>query len=109
MLDLRNRLERIFLKTMVKQLREGKLTIEQSKSLAKEFLVIEPFSSVDDAKSKMESFSQKYPDFAILKEYMDSYSKEQDVENVVDQMRGHIKNNNIDAAIDAAKTITNGS
>lgn len=101
--ELQQRLEYIFLKEIVRGLRDKTMSVEDSKKWAQTFLTIEPFTSTQDANSKINDFCTKYPQFSRLNTYIDSYAKEENVDAVVDKMREHIKNNDIDSALKVAK------
>lgn len=69
------------------------------KPLCQEFLKNEPFASVDDAHNKVNTFVTAHPDFAILKEYADTFSDEDKLDDKLEIMRQHLKQNNIDEAL----------
>lgn len=100
---LKMRLEYKFLKELVKGLRQKNITASDTKIWAQIFLAIEPFTSTQDAHEKISKFCQTYPQFNTLKEYMDSYNKEENIDNIINKMREHIKANDIDSAIKVAK------
>lgn len=98
-----NQLEFLFLKRLAAGLKDGTVDIPTAKKLAKTFLQIEPFSSIDDAKLKMLTFSQENSYFSQLKDYIDAYYSEQQKDAVIEQMRAHIQQGNIDQALEVAK------
>jgi hypothetical protein len=100
---LKMRLEYIFLKEIVKGLRQKNITAADTKIWAQTFLAIEPFTSQDDANTKIDKFCQTYPQFSRLKEYLDSYMKEEHVDVTIDKMRERIKANDLDGALQIAK------
>ena len=101
---LKEHLEYMFLKVIINGLRDNSISIEQSKAFAQEFLVSEPFASVEDARAKIHSYTTTHPQFITLRGYIDSYHQEQKVSEVIEKMRTHIKNNDIDQALQVAKT-----
>lgn len=98
-----NQLEYLFLKRLARGLKEETIDIPRAKALAKEFLQIEPFSSVEDAKSKIDSFTRKDSYFLTLNEYIEAYYSEQQKNALIEKMRQHIKQGNIDQALEVAK------
>lgn len=98
-----NQLEFLFLKRLAAGLKDGAFDIPTAKKLANTFLHIEPFSSIEDAKMKMLTFSQENSYFTQLKDYIDAYYSEQQKDAVIEQMRSHIQQGNIDQALEVAK------
>ncbi|HVZ58429.1 MAG TPA: hypothetical protein VG935_01620 [Patescibacteria group bacterium] len=96
-------LEYLFLKKLVDEVRSKTLDNASAKQLATAFLQIEPFASVEDAKSKIEQFTRYNAQFATLNEYIDAYFSEQHKDILIEKMRQHIKAGNIDQAIQIAK------
>ena len=60
-------LEYLFLKELVKGLKDKSFTVADAKKLAHTFLTIEPFASLDDAFKKMENFAKNNSKFESLK------------------------------------------
>lgn len=103
---LKTRLEYIFLKELAALIRDDKdkeISNEDTKKWAQTFLSIEPFNSPEDAQQKVNGFCTTYPQFSRLKEYLDSYIKEEHIDVTLDKMREKIKANDIDGAIAHAK------
>ena len=98
-----DQLEFLFLKRIATGLRDGSIDLPTAKKSATTFRQIEPFNSVDDAKQKMQSFSSQYNNFTVLKEYIDAYYNEQYKDTVVEKMRSHLQQGNIDQALEVAK------
>ena len=98
-----SKVEYLFLKKIIAGLRDGSMSVKQAKEYANAFLSIEPFTSIEDAYSKTNQFVKEHSEFTILKDYIDSYEKERDVAGKIDKMREHMRQNNIDAAIQVAK------
>lgn len=101
--EITSRLEYMFLKTIVTNLRANTMDVAQAKQLAQEFLNIEPFTTVDDAKQKIGEFVASHAAFGKLKEFVDAFHHEQQVDEVVAKMRQHIQENNLDEALKVAK------
>lgn len=93
----------MFLKKIIAGLRDGSISVAKSREYANAFLSIEPFASIEDAHNKINQFVAKYSEFAILKDYIDAYEEEKDVAGKIDKMREHMRQNNIDAAIQVAR------
>lgn len=98
-----NQLEFLFLKRLSTGLKDGILDIPTAKDVTNRFIEIKPFSSIDDAKMKMMTFSQQNTYFAQLKDYIDAYYSEQIKDNRIEQMRQHMQQGNIDQALEVAK------
>jgi hypothetical protein len=101
--ELQERLANVFLKEIIKSLRNEEIEVEDAKTLAQEYLELEPFTSADDARSKIHSYVEKNPRFANMKTYIDSYKDEQNTNRVIDMMKKHIQNDDIDKALEVAK------
>ena len=93
--ELQERLASVFLKEIIKSLRNEEMEAEEAKALAQKYLALEPFTSADDARSKIHTFVEKYPRFASMKTYIDSYRDEQNTNRVIDLMKKHIQNADI--------------
>ena len=98
-----NQLEFLFLKRLVAGLKDGTLDLPTAKVLTQTFRHIEPFSSVEDAKAKMQDFSEKNPYFSQLQDYIDAYYSEQYKDVLIEQIRDHVRQGNIDQALQIAK------
>lgn len=101
---LTHQLENLFLKKIIDELRKKSMSLTQAKEYAQAFLTIEPFPSSEETYIKIMDFVAKYTMFPELKTYMNSYQKDKSDRAKVDQMREHIKQNNIDAALQVAKS-----
>lgn len=97
-----NDLESIFLKKIIMGLRDGSISIADSKKFANTFLSLEPFASIEDAKDKMHTFITQNDKFPTLGEYMDAYHEEKKVGEVIEKMKKYIKNNQVDEALKVA-------
>jgi len=100
---LSTQLEFLLLKYLASNLQDGKMDIPYAKVRASTFLAIEPFASIEDAKAKMQKLAIQYPDCSFLQRYVDAYYSEQHKDKVVEQMREHIKQGNLDQALEVAK------
>lgn len=83
--------------------RNNSMTDDAIKTYAQAFLTIKPFSSIEDAKQKMANYATQFPLFAQLSDYIDAYYSEEHKDELIEQMRQHLKNGNIDQAIQIAK------
>jgi hypothetical protein len=98
-----DQVEYIFLKTIVTELRGKRMTADQARLSAQAFLKIEPFGSLDDAHHKIHQFVTTFPAFDLLLNYIDAYNDEKNVDRVIEEMRIHIKNNDLEQALIAAE------
>lgn len=98
-----NQLEFLFLKRLSAGLKNGSIDLQTAKKLTSTFLQIEPFSSIEDAIQKMQAFVVQFPDFSQLKEYVEAYFSEQYKDVRIEQMRTHLKQGDIDQALEVAK------
>ena len=101
--QLNHKLESLYLRTIITGLRDGSITVEESRLFSKAFLQKEPFQSLEEAKQKIYAYVSENPKFEKLKAYIDAYHEEQQVDSKIEQMRAHIKNNNIEEALNVAK------
>ena len=101
---MKEQLEYLFIRIIIAGLKKETLPLHDAKQLAHEFLSIEPFSSPEDAHSKMDQFIAKYPQFTILKEYADAFYDEDKIEEKISNMKQLISQNNIDEALNVAKS-----
>ena len=99
---LTDKLEYLFLKEVVMQLKNGTLTLGQGKWASTEFLKLEPFQSVEDAKTKIHRFVGTNEMLKVLVEYVDAFVYEQKVDKVIDKMKKYIGEKKIDEALQVA-------
>ncbi len=97
-----NYLEYLFLKKIINGLRNEEINENQSKEFAANFIKMEPFESIDDAKNKILAFANQYSYFAELAEYMNAYHDEKRIAQVIEKMRKYLKSNEIDKALEIA-------
>lgn len=101
---MKDQLEYLFLRVVISGLKGNTLPIPQAKQLAREFLAIEPFSSIEDAHNKINQFTTSHQGFLLLKEYADVYYDEDRLDDKLEIMRKHLKENNIDEALNIIHT-----
>lgn len=95
--------EYLFLKQIIKGLRDETITPEQAKEFAQKFLPIEPFQSLDDAKEKIHSYVTAHQQFRPLEDYVNAFHGDLQADKKVEQMKQFIKENKLDEAIQVAK------
>jgi hypothetical protein len=95
--------EYLFLKLIVRGLREHTITPEQASGYAREFLPIEPFQSFEDARTKIHAYVTTHGHFTSLQAFIDGLHEEQESDRKVESMKKLIKENKIDEAIQIAK------
>lgn len=98
-----NQLEYLFLKKIASELMAEQISVEKAKEDAKAFKQIEPFTSVEDAQNKIGAFVQGKEEFTKLKEYVDAYHEEKHIDEKIEAMRAHLRENRLDEAIAVAK------
>ena len=96
---LKDQLEYLFMRVIISKLKANAMQPIEAKGLAQEFLKIEPFASIDDAHAKIDTFVAANNIFSLLKEYSDVYYDEERLDDKLEIMRTHLKNNNIDEAL----------
>lgn len=101
---LKHHLEYLFLKKIIICLKENSITIDQAQEYSNAFLSIEPFTSPDHAHIKINQFVARYPLFIDLQQHMEDRAKEKRDLEKINKMREHIKQNNIKAALEVAKS-----
>lgn len=96
---MRDQLEYLFLRVIISGMKNNTLPIPQAKQITREFLTIEPFTSSEDAHKKIDQFASTHQGFSLLKEYADVYYSEDRIDEKLETMRKHLKENNIDEAL----------
>lgn len=99
---LTKKLEYLFLRIIIKGVRDKKLTLDQARQYSQVFLKIEPFNSIDDARVKMNKFAAHNPQFHDLVKYVDAHVSEKTVESKVRAMRKLLKENKIEEVLKIA-------
>jgi hypothetical protein len=95
--------EKLFLKQLARGLSEQNITPEQAKSYAQSFLPIEPFQSIEDARTKIHEYVAAHDIFRSLQIYIDGIHEEIESDRKVEAMKSLINENKIDEAIQVAK------
>lgn len=88
-----------YLKLLVALLKDGKINRKIAKESAKTYLSLLPFSSDEDLQTKVKRFVEMYPmtdKYQVI--VMDAIEKMKTAQ-VLDKMRTHLKNDNIEEAI----------
>lgn len=99
LVKMKDQLEYLFVRVIISEIKKQKMHANDVKPLCQEFLKEEPFSSIEDAHEKVDSFVAAHPQFSVLKEYANVYSDEDKIDEKLDIMRQHLKANNIDDAL----------
>ena len=97
--DLTDKLEKNYLKLIIQYLKDGTLTLPDSRAVTREFLALQPFASAEDAQKKIVEFTAKHLEFKQLEILLMSIIEEEKTDNLLAKMRSHLENNNIDAAL----------
>ena len=94
---------------IIKHLRENKLPSEKAKKLAEDFLNVLPISDQQDLLAKLKNLGQEYQE--VKEVYVNELKKisEEKRNETLSQMRDHIKQGNINRAIEAASVLNKGS
>jgi hypothetical protein len=88
-----------FLRIVAKLLENGDFEIVDARTCAQFFLSLSPFQTVEDLRNKLQQLSSKYPDFKELEVYEMGKSEEAKTDEVLEKMRGLMKNGEIDEAL----------
>lgn len=97
-----DKIEYLFLRTVIDALKSGAMTVEQARAHATDFLSIEPIQSIADAKDKIARFTEKYPNYKNLMDFVNAYDYEEKVSAVIEKMRTYINEKDIDSALQVA-------
>lgn len=94
-----NDLERSFLRIIVENIKSKKLSLNQARTIAKDFMNLLPFKDQNDFKFKIKSFTEKYTIFSSL--YITILKNEENLKMnaVINKMRVYMKEKNIDEAL----------
>lgn len=106
----RNEIEEVkkeLLQLIIAHLKENKITAEDAKKLSQDFLNVLPIKDHRDLLNKLRSLGENYKEASEIYVQELSESEEQKRTNALDQMRNHIKNGDINKAIEFAKTYSN--
>lgn len=102
--EITDHLEYLFIRKIIEGLRDRSISLPAAKQFAIEFTDMQPFTTVEDAKTKMNQFVSKNATFKRLQEYTDAYHNEKKLGVVIEKMRGFMQNNQIDQALEVAST-----
>lgn len=95
--------EKELLLSIIKNIKEQRLTEEQGRKLAKEFLSLLPMRDKEDLLSKLLSFSQKHVEAKQAYIKVAKPHEEEERLKKLEMMSQHIQNGNIEHAITIAK------
>lgn len=101
--EITENIEYLFVRKIIERLRDGGIGVEQARDLAKKFLAIEPFISLEDAKKKVAEFAESNAEFNGLMEYLDAFHEEKHIDKKIGEVREQLKNNMIEEAIKVAE------
>ena len=107
-MDIQQEVEAIkkeLVELIIKHLRENKLPSEKAKKLAEDFLNVLPISDQQDLLEKLKNLGADYQEAKEI--YVDELKRisEEKRNETLSQMRDHIKQGNIDRAVEAAKSL----
>lgn len=100
------RIEEEYLKILIKQLQDGEIDTNQAKQLSVEFLNLTPFQTSEDMESKIRTFTESHPEFGGIYVNLLKYEDEARTASLLNQMRVHMKNNDVDKALNLANQQT---
>lgn len=109
LMDIATEVEEVkkeLLELIIEHLKQNKIEASQAQQLARDFLSVLPIKDQADLLNKLKSLGEKYKEANEV--YLDELSKASDDQRdqALSQMRDHIKQGNIDGAIETAKTLT---
>lgn len=99
---LTDQLEYMFLKKIIEGLKDSSLSILQAKEKAEQFLKLQPFTTTDDLKLKIHTFTSENRLFTELMNLVNSFHIEQKTDERIEKMRDFIREDRIDEAIEVA-------
>ncbi len=88
-----------YLRILAKLLRDGKINRTQAKESAKTYLKMLPFSSNEDLLTKVKEFIKSFPMLDAYEIYVMHEIEQIKTNEVLEKMRTHLKNDNIEEAI----------
>ncbi|OGH38962.1 MAG: hypothetical protein A3B44_03605 [Candidatus Levybacteria bacterium RIFCSPLOWO2_01_FULL_38_21] len=111
-MDIQQEVEEVkkeLVELIIKHLREKKIPVDKAKKLAEAFLKILPINDQQDLLDKLKNLGVDYQEAKEI--YVDELKKisEERRDQTLSQMRDHIKQGNIDKAIEAARMINSGA
>lgn len=106
---LQDTLSKAFLKDILKALRANEVSVADSKKMAQDFLKLEPYASVDEAKQKISEYIALYPRFHFLETSISAFVDAQNTDKVISLMQKHLQNDDVDKALEVATKPNSGS
>lgn len=107
-MDIQQEVEEVkreLVELIIKHLRENKMPVDKAKKLAADFLNVLPISDQQDLLEKLKNLGKDYEEAKeIYVEELRKTSEDQRDQTLL-QMRDHIKQGNIDRAVEAAKSL----
>ena len=110
-MDIQQQVEAVkreLVELIIKHLKENKLPAEKAKKLAEDFLNVLPIKDRQDLLEKLKNLGENYLEAKEV--YVDELKRASEKKRIdtLSQMRDHIKQGNIDNAIETAKTLHRG-
>ena|SRR3989344_3791523 len=107
-MDIQQEVEEVkkeLLELIIKHLRENKLSAQKAKKLAEDFLKVLPIKDRKDLLEKLKNLGADYQEAKEL--YVDELKRisEEKRNEALSQMRDHIKQGDINSAVEAAKSL----
>ena len=96
-------LEKEFLKIVIENIKSKKLTLDQARTIAKDFIMLIPFDDQNDLKFKIKNFTDKYIIFSPLYIALLKNEESTKMNDLLNKMRSHMKDKNIDEALKLVK------
>ena len=111
-MDIQQEVEEVkkeLVELIIKHLRQNKLPAQKAKKLAEDFLNVLPISDQQDLLEKLKNLGENYLEAKEV--YVDELKRisEEQRDQTLSQMRDHIKQGNIDKAVEAAGVLNKGS
>ncbi|MFW5704156.1 MAG: hypothetical protein ACOCXQ_04920 [Patescibacteria group bacterium] len=106
--ELKKEIDVAFLKEVVAQLRSNTLTPQTASAKAQEFLPVVQAQEMDSFVHNVQQFVTDNPPFAKLLIILENFHHDQKTRDILNQMRVHMQNGEIDSAISVAQQM-NGS
>ncbi len=102
--EIQRLIERRYLQCIVDLSKKNPLSDDLSRISAQVMQAMRPWNSWDEALVKSEFFVSKFPNFTDVYNYVKAMKDEQDSEKMIDLMHKHLKENDIDSALQVART-----
>ena len=93
------KIEEEYLKILIKLLQNGDMDEDSARTNTREFLDMTPFKNSEDLETKIQSFTQAHPEFGGMYVDLLRYEDESKSQALLNQMRGHLKENRVDEAL----------